>query len=424
MISFFIAVIKIVFILGFLVLIHEGGHFLVAKLCKIKVNEFAIGFGPTIWKKQGKQTKYALRLIPLGGFVSMEGEEEHSDEEGSFSKASIPKRIAVVAAGGLVNIAFAIIIYFILMSSIGNNVSNYVDSIIPNTNAEVVGLKPNDKILKVNGKTIFYKADLDKAMEQSNGEELEVVIERDGQEQTIYVEPMTEQYNYTGIAISGTGEIATKIVAIYPNSPAAMQGLEANDIILSVNGVEIKEDATTTTTQLVNEINRNIGQNLNFMIQRNGETIAVEVTPEVRENYYMGVYLKVAENNLGNNLYYAFFETGEFAFSIVDNLKMLFTGGVSIDQMMGPVGIGEVVSQTNGIADFVYILALVSISLGFTNLLPFPPLDGGKIVILLIEAIRRKPMKQQTEIAIQMVGFMVLIGLSILVTYNDILRIF
>lgn len=423
MISFFIAVIKIVFILGFLVLIHEGGHFLVAKLCKIKVNEFAIGFGPTIWKKQGKQTKYALRLIPLGGFVSMEGEEEHSDEEGSFSKASIPKRIAVVAAGGLVNIAFAIIIYFILMSSIGNNVSNYVDSIIPNTNAEVVGLKPNDKILKVNGKTIFYKADLDKAMEQSNGEELEVVIERDGQEQTIYVEPMTEQYNYTGIAISGTGEIATKIVAIYPNSPAAMQGLEANDIILSVNGVEIKEDATTTT-QLVNEINRNIGQNLNFMIQRNGETIAVEITPEVRENYYMGVYLKVAENNLGNNLYYAFFETGEFAFSIVDNLKMLFTGGVSIDQMMGPVGIGEVVSQTNGIADFVYILALVSISLGFTNLLPFPPLDGGKIVILLIEAIRRKPMKQQTEIAIQMVGFMVLIGLSILVTYNDILRIF
>ena len=88
-------------------LIHEGGHFLVAKLCKIKVNEFAIGFGPTIWRKQGKETKYALRLIPIGGFVSMVGEEERSNEEGSFSKASIPKRIAVVAAGGLVNIVFA-----------------------------------------------------------------------------------------------------------------------------------------------------------------------------------------------------------------------------------------------------------------------------------------------------------------------------
>lgn len=99
MISFLINAIKIVFILGFLVFIHEGGHFIIAKLCKVKVNEFAIGFGPTIWSKQGKETKYALRLIPLGGFVSMEGEEERSEEEGSFSNASIPRRIAIVMAG-------------------------------------------------------------------------------------------------------------------------------------------------------------------------------------------------------------------------------------------------------------------------------------------------------------------------------------
>ena len=104
MIAFLINAIKIIFLLGFLILIHETGHFIVAKLCKVRVNEFAIGFGPTIWNKQGKETKYALRLIPLGGFVSMEGEEEHSEKEGSFSKASIPRRIAIVAAGGLVNI--------------------------------------------------------------------------------------------------------------------------------------------------------------------------------------------------------------------------------------------------------------------------------------------------------------------------------
>ena len=98
MLNFIISAIKIIFVLGFLIFIHEGGHFLVAKLCKVRVNEFAIGFGPTIWKKQGKETKYALRLIPLGGFVSMEGEEERSLEEGSFSKASILKRIAIVVA--------------------------------------------------------------------------------------------------------------------------------------------------------------------------------------------------------------------------------------------------------------------------------------------------------------------------------------
>ena len=420
MISFIIAALKIIFILGFLVFIHEGGHFLIAKLCKIKVNEFAIGFGPTVWKEQGKETKYALRLIPLGGFVSMEGEEERSDEEGSFSKASIPKRIAVVAAGGLVNIIFALLVYFVLMSFTGNNVSNYVDSVIPDTSAQQVGLMSGDKILKVNGKTIFYKADLDEALQNCNGETLEVVIERNGEEQTLQLEPMTEQYNYTGIAISGAGELNTEIAAIYPNSPADMQGLETKDVILSVNGVEVQGDAQ----KLVEEINQNIGEVLKFTIERNGETLDLSITPEVRANYYLGVYLKLAENNFGNNVYYAFFETGEFAFSIVDNLKLLFTGNVSIDQMMGPVGIGEVVAQTNGFADFIYILALVSISLGFTNLLPFPPLDGGKIVILLIEAIRRKPMKQQTELTIQMIGFMLLIGLSIVVTYNDVLRVF
>ena len=116
-----ITVLKIVIILGFLVLIHETGHFLVARLCKVKVNEFAIGFGPVIWQKETTRTKYALRLIPLGGFVSMLGEEERSDEEGSFSKASIPKRIAIVAAGGVVNIIFAIILYIILATIITGN---------------------------------------------------------------------------------------------------------------------------------------------------------------------------------------------------------------------------------------------------------------------------------------------------------------
>ena len=419
MISVLITILKIIFILGFLVFIHEGGHFLVAKLCKIKVNEFAIGFGPTIWSKQGKETKYALRLIPLGGFVNMEGEEERSEKEGSFSKASIPKRIAVVAAGGIVNIAFALIVYFILMSGLGNNVAPIIDYPMENSDAQIVGLQSGDKIIKLNGKTIHYKTDLDDVLAKCNGDNVTVVIERNGEKQTYTFTPKEEKYNYTGIAISTSEENNTKIAAIESKSPANLQGLEIGDVILKINDVDVKDD----TQKLVEEINKT-QQEIKFTIERNGETKEIPVMPEVHSNYYLGVYLQKAENNLGNNLYYAFWETGDFAFSIVDNLKLLFTGNVSIDQMMGPVGIGEVVAQTNGFADFIYILALVSISLGFTNLLPFPPLDGGKIVILLIEAIRRKPMKGQTETSIQMIGFMLLIGLSIYVTYNDILRIF
>lgn len=177
MISFLITALKVIFLLGFLVLIHEGGHFFVAKLCKVKVNEFAIGFGPTIWKsKKKKDTQYALRLFPLGGFVSMEGEEERSDKEGSFSKASIPKRIAIVVAGGAVNIVFGLVIYFILMAISGNYASQTIEAITPEYGAMQAGVQVNDEILRINQKRIHNKADVDKAMKASRRRRSELAI--------------------------------------------------------------------------------------------------------------------------------------------------------------------------------------------------------------------------------------------------------
>ena len=240
---FLINCLKIIFLLGFLVFIHEGGHFLVAKLCKVKVKQFAIGFGPSIFEIQGKETKYALRLIPLGGFVSMEGEDEESDDERSFTKASIPKRIAIAAAGALVNIIFGVIAFFILV-------------------------------------LIVYK------------------------------------------------DVGT-----------------------------------------------------------------------------------------------AFSASGNFILNIFESLKMLFTGNIGVEDLSGPIGISTMVTKAVGIINYVYLIALVSVSLGITNLLPIPALDGGKILILIVEAIRKKPLKQETEIKIQLIGFSILIAISIFVTYNDILRI-
>lgn len=243
MLSFIISAIKIIFLLGFLIFIHEGGHFLVAKLCKVKVNQFAIGFGPEILSKQGKETKYALRLIPLGGFVSMEGEEEASEQEGAFNKASIPKRITIVAAGALINILFGLMVYFILVA-------------------------------------FMY------------------------------------------------GSVMT-----------------------------------------------------------------------------------------------AFNATANFSIALVDSIKMLFTGGVGVNDLTGPVGISELVSRTSGLSEYIYLLAVISVSLGITNLLPIPALDGGKILLLIIEAIRKKPLKENVEIQLQLLGFSIIIALSIFVTYNDIIRV-
>ncbi len=243
MIGTVLTILKIIFILGFLILIHEGGHFLVAKLCKVKVNEFAIGFGPLAFQKQGKETLYSIRWIPLGGYVSMEGETESSEVEGSFSKASIPKRLAIVVAGATVNIVFGIVLIFLLLWIVRGN--------------------------------------------------------------------------------------------------------------------------------------------------------AVE----------------------------ALMATGGYLVEVANSLKSMFTGGVSIDQFTGPVGISNIVAQTSGWIDFTYILAVISLSLGVTNLLPIPALDGGKIVLLLLEAIRRKPLKLETEMALQTMGFLAIILLSVYVTYHDVITI-
>ena len=249
MIVFLINAIKIIFLLGILVFIHEGGHFTVAKLCKIKVNEFALGFGPTLISKTKGETKYAIHLIPLGGYVDLEGEEKQSDAEGSFSKASIPKKIAILLAGGTVNILFGVLIYLGLL-------------------------------------------------------------------------------------------------------------------------IYICEDA-----------------------------------------------------NVVERLQFALSNTGGFIVSIFTGLKELLTGKVGVNQMTGIVGISNMVVKTSGIVNYLYLMGVISLSLGITNLLPFPPLDGGKILLYIIEAIRRKPLNETFVTKLQVFGFTLLIVLSIYITYLDILRI-
>ena len=351
----------------------------------------------------------------------MLGEEERSDEQGSFSIASIPKRIAVVFAGGLVNIVFGLLVYFILVSSTGNYITTTIDTVIPNYAAEQSGINQGDEILKINGNKIRLKSDIDERIQNSNGKEITLTIKRENKIKDIELIPSVEETKVIGIYLGTQNEdVSGEIKSIYQNSPAEEVGLQTGDKILSVNGENTENDPY----KIVNLISQSEADEIVLKVERNGETKTFNVKPEIQKSYKIGVTFKLAENNFINNIYYGFWDTTNFSLSIVDNLKMMFTGKVSADQLMGPVGISQVVSKTQGVIEFVYMLALISLSLGVTNLLPFPPLDGGKIVILLVEAIRKKPIKENTEIAIQMAGFCLLIGLSIYVTYNDILRIF
>ncbi len=416
MIGFIISAIKIIILLGVLITIHELGHFIVAKLCKVKVNEFAIGFGPAIWKKQGKETKYTLRLIPLGGYNSMEGEDEASDDERSFSKASIPKRIAIVVAGATVNIIFAIIIYFTITASSGTYISNQIDEILDGYVAQTVGLQVGDKIIEGNGQAIKSKKDLNEVVQNSQGEEIKIKIDRSGEIIEYHIKPSEIKSKVTGVYL----DEKCKIVAVQKGSTSERQGVQANDILLKVNGVDLKGDRNTA----LQEIGQKDVNTMVLVVQRGEQEVTIELTPDYETSYILGINLRPAEDTFINRCVNGGMQTQEFLVSIVDNLKQLFTGNVGVDQMMGPVGISEVVAKTDGLKEFFEMMALISLSLGVTNLLPIPALDGGKILILLIEAIRRKPMKQETEVNIQLLGFAILIALSLYVTYHDILRIF
>ena len=406
-------------LVGLLIFIHELGHFTIAKLCKVKVNEFALGFGPVIFSKQGKETKYQLRLIPLGGFVSMEGEAERSEEKGSFSKTSIPKRIAIVAAGGLVNIFFATILFFGIQTYSANNTTTKVSELTPGYAAEMSGILPGDEIIKINGKRVRRQLDINKIVENSNGENLVVTIKRAENKMDFNIKPTPYEYKATGIYLGSDDD--TTVHGFDTKNSIEGQGIEVGDKIIYVNGVYVEDNYNKLSEAI--QINNNEEENIEFVIKRNGEEHTINVVPKKTTKYLLGVWLKKAENNFFTNMYYAWFDTGDFVFSIVENVKMMFSGKMSKNDLMGPVGISSVVAKTTGIQDFLYIMAVISLSLGFTNLLPFPPLDGGKIVLLIIEGIRRKPLQEKFEVGIQMFGFAIIIMLSIYITYNDVLRL-
>ena len=360
----------------------------------------------------------------------MEGEDEASDKEGSFSKASIPKRIAIVVAGASINIIFAIVVYFILISTSGTFISNEINEVVDGYAAEEIGLQQGDKIIKINDEEIKSKYDLDNVMDKNNGEEINLKVDRNGEVLDFGVKPTEVKSKITGIYL----DEEAKIITMDKNSPAEKAGIENNDVILKINGEDVN-NSRDKAIEILNKEEQNVGSEDNnigndenkvieFVLKRGNAEVTVKLIPDTISTYYLGVNMKQAEDTLINRCINGAIETKQFVFSIFDNLKQLFTGNVGIDQMMGPVGISEVVAKTNGFREFFEMMALISLSLGVTNLLPIPALDGGKILILLIEAVRRKPLKQETEINIQLLGFAILIGIFLIVTYNDILRIF
>ncbi len=346
-------IILIILVFGVIVFFHEFGHFIVAKMNHIAVTEFSIGMGPAIFSTKKKETKYSLRILPLGGYCLMAGEDEESDDENAFGNKPLLARFLVIAAGPVFNFILAFIFSIILIHYTGCDPAT-VD-VQKGSAADKAGIESGDTIIELNDDRI---------------------------------------YNYRELLLSRQIDD--------PKAPVTL-----------------------------------------LMERKNGERYKTVVTPAMDNNgqYLLGVtggY--VASDGIGMDIKYAGLELRYWVKATVTSLRLIVTGQVGGDDVMGPIGVGgqmnsiiEEVKKDSGstkeavinvLLNMLNWCILLSVNLGIMNLLPIPALDGGRLLFLLIEAVRRKKIPQDKEAVVNLIGFVILIGIMIVVFMNDIKNVF
>lgn len=417
MLSFIITIIKLVIILGVVATIHEFGHFLFAKLFKMGVEEFSIGFGPKIVQKKYKDTMYSLRCIPLGGYCAIEGEEGTSESETSFANKKAWQKIIVLVAGVFFNAVLAAAI-FLGIGFAGNTYNTKISELDETSPLAKAGIEVGDEIYSVDGKKVHLYEDI--ASVKSDKQESSVVVEylRNGVKYSAVVEDAITDIGYIGVSFvvdENESVVKNEIDMVASGGAAASAGLKSGDKILQINGIE-----TENSTKIVNIVRENANKEITLLIERDGETFEKTLTPNTERYFNLGAFVtETVKPTLKTAFYSSVYNFKNIIGSYVD----LFKGKVSVTEMSGIVGIGEVVSKTNGFLSFLNLIGIISLAVGVANILPFPPLDGGKVVIVLIEAITRKKVPVNVEAIISYVGFGLLILLTLFVTYNDIIRI-
>lgn len=324
---------------GVVVMVHELGHFTFAKLFKVKVNEFSMGMGPKLFGKKKGDTQYSVRLLPIGGFVSMEGEDEDSEDERAFNKKPCWQRIVIVVAGALVNIFLGLILVAVTLTiSDGYAGTNYIHSFRVESQqvAEYNGLKSKDKVLKIDGRNILYYTDVAYLLSRTDGK-TDMTIERDGEK------------------------------------------IELTDVELAPSQVVI-----------------------------------------------LGV-----DKTVGTVFKDTFKQSASICRMVWLSLFDLITGKYSVKDVSGPIGVVDFVSdaaqesvKTADYTGLLTMMALITINIGIFNLLPVPALDGGRLLFLFIELIRRKPINQKYEAWVHGIGMVLLLLFMLLISFKDIYTLF
>ena len=349
-------VIIAVLLFGLVITIHEFGHFFTAKLCKIRVNEFSVGMGPQLLSFRKGETQYSLRLLPIGGYCTMEGEEEDSDDERAFNRKPVWKRILVVAMGAVMNILLGLVLMVILVAQTPLLGSNIVARFEDNSALQEAGIQVGDRITSINGYTVRTDRDVQFALS---------IISLEGEEEPVV--PFT--------------------------------------------------------------VDRE-GQSLTFPEVR----LQTTETEDGQRAIVFDFKVLAIPKNVGTVLWKAAEDTVSVVRLVWQSVYMLLTGQFGINDLAGPVGTASVITQAasaglessgffGALSNIVYLIMIITVNLGIMNLLPIPALDGGRLLFLIIEGIVRRPIPRRFEGWITAAGFIFLIGLMIVVTFSDILRL-
>ncbi len=403
-----------VIIFSLVIIIHELGHFWAAKSVGITVHEFSIGMGPEIKSIQKGETKYSIKLFPIGGYVKMEGEDDDSFSKDSFNSKSVLQRLKVIIMGPLMNFVLALIVFVFIIGIYGIS-GNTLEEMDNSLNEYEAGLRPGDKIVKINDEKVKYWEEIQEEISESN-ESYEITVERNDE---LHKYSVDHNYRYM-IGISPEiidDEYTNTIGFIDETMPAYKEGLRSGDKIISINENETNEWALTR--ELINDSS---GNEINIQVLRDDEKISVEVLP--KKQITLGFYTstqKSLTDILGGSLY----KTTYYIGLMFDFIVMLVSGQVGSEAIAGPVGIVNMIGQAAslGLYPLLNLAAFISINLGFVNLLPIPALDGSRILFLLVEKIRGKRIPPDKEGYIHFVGFVLLMALMFFVLYNDISKI-
>lgn len=339
-----------ILLFGFLIFFHELGHFLLAKASGIQVNEFSLGMGPKLFGFRRGETQYSLRLLPIGGYCAMEGEDEESDAEGSFSGKPVWKRFLVVAAGGVFNMILGFFMMMIVLGQQDVFATTQIASFTENSALEAAGAQVGDRIVEVDDYAIYTDRDLNFSLALANPDSITMTVERDGQRVDL-----------------GTFALHSQTL----------------------------EDGTRTVS-------------LDFYVEPESVTFFSLVRRSATDTFSM-------------------------VRMVVETLKGLFTGRFGLNDVAGPIGTAQAIGQAasaglavgfgQAVLNMLLIMVMFTVNLGVINLLPLPALDGGRLLFLIWEGVTRRPVPAKYEGYVHAVGFVLLIGLMVVVAFNDIVRI-